>query len=83
VQALPEWQTLLAVQVGTAATLTGLVFVAVSINLARIREIPGLAWSRFNNSFGSSSPVLAGAGLPLLFRVGGLEFLGLLVEILR
>jgi hypothetical protein len=39
---LSEWQTLLAVQAGAAATLTGLVFVAVSINLARILETPGL-----------------------------------------
>jgi hypothetical protein len=40
---LSEWQTLLAVQAGAAATLTGLVFVAVSINLARIVETPGLS----------------------------------------
>jgi hypothetical protein len=39
---LAEWQTFFAVQAGTAATLTGLVFVAVSINLARIMEVPGL-----------------------------------------
>ncbi len=39
---LSEWQTLLSVQAGAAATLTGLVFVAVSINLARIVETPGL-----------------------------------------
>ncbi|HEX4308894.1 MAG TPA: hypothetical protein VHZ25_02635 [Acidobacteriaceae bacterium] len=31
---LNEWNTLLAVQAGAAATLTGLIFVAVSINLA-------------------------------------------------
>jgi modulator of FtsH protease len=37
-----EWQTLLAVQAGAAATLTGLVFVAVSINLAKIIAFPGL-----------------------------------------
>jgi hypothetical protein len=40
---LSEWQTLLSVQAGAAATLTGLVFVAVSINLARIIETPGLS----------------------------------------
>jgi hypothetical protein len=40
---LAEWQTLLAVQAGAAATLTGLVFVAVSINLARILETTGLS----------------------------------------
>jgi hypothetical protein len=41
--ALADWQALFAVQAGAAATLTGLVFVALSINLARIIEIPGLA----------------------------------------
>jgi hypothetical protein len=39
---LYEWQTLLAVQAGAAATLTGLIFVSVSINLARIIAFPGL-----------------------------------------
>ena len=39
---LSEWQTLFALQAGAAATLTGLVFVAVSINLARIIAFPGL-----------------------------------------
>jgi hypothetical protein len=39
---LTEWSTLLAVQAGAAATLTGLVFVAVSINLAKIIGFPGL-----------------------------------------
>jgi hypothetical protein len=39
---LSEWQTLLAAQAGAAATLTGLVFVAVSINLGQIIEVPGL-----------------------------------------
>lgn len=39
---LDEWNTLLAVQAGAAATLTGLVFVAVSINLAKIIAFPGL-----------------------------------------
>jgi modulator of FtsH protease len=39
---LNEWNTLLAVQAGAAATLTGLVFVAVSINLAKIIAYPGL-----------------------------------------
>jgi hypothetical protein len=37
-----EWNTLLAVQAGAAATLTGLIFVAVSINLAKIIAYPGL-----------------------------------------
>jgi hypothetical protein len=38
-----EWQPFLSVQAGAAATLTGLVFVAVSINMTRIVETPGLA----------------------------------------
>ena len=37
------WAEFLAVAAGVAATLTGLIFVAVSINLARILEFPGLA----------------------------------------
>ena len=39
---LSEWQTLLALQGGAAVTLTGLVFVAVSLNLSRIMNFPGL-----------------------------------------
>lgn len=40
---MAEWYTLLAVVAGAAATLTGLVFVAVSINLSRIMAFPGLS----------------------------------------
>jgi hypothetical protein len=39
---ISEWSNYLSVQAGAAATLTGLVFVAVSINLSRILSIPGL-----------------------------------------
>jgi hypothetical protein len=39
---LSEWQTLFSVQAECAATLTGLVFVAVSINLTKILASPGL-----------------------------------------
>ena len=39
---LSEWQTLFSVEAGCAATLTGLVFVAVSINIAKILAAPGL-----------------------------------------
>jgi uncharacterized membrane protein len=39
---IAEWNTLLAVEAGAAATLTGLVFVALSINLSKILTIPGL-----------------------------------------
>lgn len=36
------WSNYLSVQAEAAATLTGLVFVAVSINLARVLSVPGL-----------------------------------------
>jgi hypothetical protein len=39
---IDAWSNYLSVQAGAAATLTGLVFVAVSINLSRILAIPGL-----------------------------------------
>jgi hypothetical protein len=41
-ESIAEWSTLLTVEAETAATLTGLVFVAVSINLDRIMDYPGL-----------------------------------------
>jgi hypothetical protein len=41
-ESIGEWNTFLAVQAGAAATLTGLVFVAFSINQTRIMEYPGL-----------------------------------------
>lgn len=37
------WQPFAAAQVGASAALAGLVFVGVSINLARIVSVPGLA----------------------------------------
>lgn len=39
---MTDWNTLLALQAGAAATLIGLVFVAVSINLDRVLAYPGL-----------------------------------------
>lgn len=39
---LTDWTVYLSVQAGAAATLTGLVFVAVSINLSRILSTTGL-----------------------------------------
>ena len=39
---IADWSNYLAVQAGVSATLTGLVFVAVSINLSRVLAIPGL-----------------------------------------
>jgi hypothetical protein len=40
---IPNWTVFLSVAAGVAATLTGLIFVAVSINLRRILEFPPLA----------------------------------------
>jgi len=37
------WTVFFSVAAGVAATLTGLIFVAVSINLSRILEFPGLS----------------------------------------
>jgi modulator of FtsH protease len=39
---MTDWNTLLALEAGAAATLIGLVFVAVSINLDRVLAYPGL-----------------------------------------
>jgi modulator of FtsH protease len=38
-----EWSNFLVAEAGAAAALTGLIFVAVSINLAKILEYPGVA----------------------------------------
>jgi hypothetical protein len=40
---IANWTVFLSVAAGVAATLTGLIFVAVSINLSRILEFPPLA----------------------------------------
>jgi hypothetical protein len=40
---MSDWSTILAVQAGAAATLTGLIFVAVSINLQQVISAPGLS----------------------------------------
>lgn len=40
---IASWQTLFATQAGVGAALTGLVFVALSINLKQILALPGLA----------------------------------------
>jgi hypothetical protein len=37
------WSNFLVAEAGAAAALTGLIFVAVSINLARIMEYPGMS----------------------------------------
>jgi hypothetical protein len=38
-----EWSNFLVAEAGAAAALTGLIFVAVSINLAKILEYPGVS----------------------------------------
>jgi hypothetical protein len=58
------WQTFLAAEVGAAASLTGLLFVAVSINLERILAYPKL-------------PARAGETLTLLLLVVVISSLGL------
>ncbi len=40
---IESWTAFLSVAAGVAATLTGLIFVAVSINLSRILEVPRIA----------------------------------------
>ncbi len=40
---IAEWSSYLGVQAEVAATLTGLVFIAVSINISRVLTVPGLA----------------------------------------
>jgi hypothetical protein len=37
-----DWETFFAAQVGASAALAGLVFVALSINLKEILDLPGL-----------------------------------------
>jgi hypothetical protein len=39
---IADWNDYLVAQAGAAGTLTGLVFVAVSINLTRVLSVPGL-----------------------------------------
>ena len=49
VASIAEWNTFLAVQAGAAATLTGLVFVAFSINQNKIMDYPGLTGRAFES----------------------------------
>jgi len=41
--AISQWNNFFAAEISAAATLTGLIFVAVSINLTKILGFPGLA----------------------------------------
>ncbi len=91
---LSEWQPVFEVQAEAAATLTGLVFVAVSINLAKIIEIPGLAGRaaesmlQFLQVFFVSSAVLIPRQLLTaigceIFFVAALSWLGQLTSQIR
>jgi modulator of FtsH protease len=92
--ALTDWQTLFAVQAGAAATLTGLVFVAASINLPQILKTPGLpgraaeSMLQFLQVFFVSSAILIprqsllAAGCEIFF-VTALAWLGQLVSLMR
>jgi len=75
-----EWGTFLTAEAGAAATLTGLVFVAVSINLPKIISFPGLpgrAVEAIRQLFGALIVSMMGLipGQPI--RAFGLELLGI------
>lgn len=73
-----EWQGFFIAQVGASAALTGLLFVGVSINLARILAVPMLADLAFAALF-LLSAVLVGSSFMLVpgqsLLVMGLEML--------
>jgi hypothetical protein len=51
---IADWTNYLAAQAEVAATLTGLIFAAVSINLSRVLSIPGRRSSFLAPLLGSS-----------------------------
>jgi hypothetical protein len=63
------WTDFLVASAGATSALTGLVFVALSINLARILELPGVVWR------GGETILLLAAGLmgSLVALIPGLE----------
>lgn len=75
-----EWSELFVASAGASAALAGLVFVAVSINVERILEFPGLP-ERALETGGGLYWTVAG----ILFATGGAVANAwvLLVEILR
>jgi len=74
---IANWTGFLSVAAGVAATLTGLIFVAVSINLSRILEAPGIA-----NRAAESIVLMFGALLiSMCALVPGLSSLVLGVEV--
>jgi hypothetical protein len=68
--AVAGWENFFVAQVGASAALTGLLFVAVSINLAKILELPSLA--------GRAAETLIG-----LFVVLGVASFGLVPHVTR
>ena len=56
-----DWSTFFAAQVGAGAALTGLVFVALSINLKQILAFPGLPSRAAEAIILLMQPVLIGA----------------------
>ncbi len=90
---LGDWAGFLAAQAGAAATLAGLLFVGVSLNLARILSFPFLAWRALLALFllvtilVISSLLLVPArttrtiGFELLLTGGAIWLFGSLVEI--
>jgi modulator of FtsH protease len=72
------WSSFLAVQASAAAALTGLIFVAVSINLSKILEYPGVS-TRAAEAITILIGVVLNASLALVpsqsLRVLGIEIL--------
>jgi hypothetical protein len=73
-----DWSTFFAAQVGAGAALTGLVFVALSINLKQILAFPGLPSRSAEAIILLMQPVIVGAAV--LIPEQGLLVLG--IEIL-
>lgn len=74
---LADWQPVFEVQGEAAATLTGLVFVAVSINLSRFIKTPGVS-----SAILIPRQSLQAAGCEIFF-VTALAWLGQLVSLMR
>ncbi|HEY1738836.1 MAG TPA: hypothetical protein VGI86_09010 [Acidimicrobiia bacterium] len=75
-----SWNTFLEAQVGASAALTGLVFVALSINLASIIEAPQLVHRAAEALVVLVSPVLIGLGV--LAPASSLRSIGVTVLVL-